>query len=509
MIPIKKSLKTLFFEFFDEYEHVVESNGRYIDWNYFHKHADGELKKLKRSTFNAYRFSWFHDVYELSFSDYIRTRNLRPFSWQKKDKYSSLGPQPVDLNKLIQFLIDKEEVWLRQFNLQEISSERFNGTRTPRELKKIYGNRKLHRWYGFIYILFQKLDINGKPIECRIENGHFVTKGKFVIGFSTKLWTDRWYHYKQDALEYGQTQGIHKLIRELYNACVNIKDAFGWEILEFCWTDSKLRTREDYWIDELDAKNSLIGGLNTISGGSGGPRVSIPRSILIHYIASGLWQEGIRQILVTCHTKIGITPDILRQRIIDYWGSMGEARKRFLKPILKVLLKHGYSATYLGKKVFDRDRHTINNWCHEFWEMTFEEKRNELLKLYLRNLIIQGLEYREIDKKVKGMPWSTINDQIMKWWGGLKLVREELMKPKLAEGLSDFLEPVLIAKKLGHDDIERVRKFIHIFWNFPNSIRGDWTLVDKFRSYIKKYRLSKEEIMHLSDEDMRNIFNLK
>lgn len=506
MIPIKKSLKALFFEFFDGYEHILESDGRYIDWYYFQKHVGGELNKFKRGTFSDYRFSWFQNEYERSFSEYIRTSNLRPYSWKKKDKYSSLGPQPVDLNKLIQFLIDKEEVWLRQFDLQEISNDKFNGTRTPRELKKIYHNRKLHRWYGFIYILFQKLDINGKTIEYRIENSQLVTNGKFIIGFCTKSWADRWYHYKNDALKYGQTQEIHNLIRDLDNACVNINDAFGWKILEICWTDSKLRVREDYWIDELDAKNSLIGGLNTFSGGSGGPRVSIPRSILIPYIASGLWQEEIRQSIIRDH-RITLTPDIVRQRIIDYWGSISEARKMFLKPILRVLLKHGYSSEYLGTYVFRRSRRTISNWCQEFWEMTFENKRNVLLKDYLRDLIIEGLEYREIDEKVKGMPWSTINDQIIKWWERLKLAREDFMKPMIAEALSAFLEPLQIAEELGHDDIERVRKFIHIFWNFPNSNKGDWTLVNKFRSYIRKYRLSKDAIMHLTEVDIQNMLS--
>jgi len=508
VFPIKKSLKALFFEFFNEHEPVLEFQGKYIDWDYFQKLAGDELKKIKRKTFDGYRFSWFQGEYGISFSDHIKKRNLKPYSWKKKNKYSSLGPQPVDLDKIFQFLINKEVKWVRKYDFQEISNGAFDGTRTPREFKKIYNNRQLHRWLGFIYVLFQKLDINGKLIEYQIENGHFITSGKFIIGFSTKRWSDRWYHYKKDALEYYKPQIIHQLIRDLNNAGVNVDDAFGHKILEFCWTDSKLRTREDEWIDELDAKNPLIGGCNTASGGSGGSKVSIPRSIFIPYIASGLWQEEIRQSIIKDH-KITLTPDVVRQRIIDYWGSMSEARKMFLKPILRVLLKHGYSSEYLGTYVFNRSRRTISNWCQEFWEMTFEEKRNECLKSYLRDLIIEGLEYREIDEKVKGMPWSTINDQIIKWWGRLKLAREELMKPMIAEALSAFLEPLQIAEELGHEDTERVRKFIHIFWNFPNSIRGDWTLVDKFRSYIKKNRLSKEEIMQLSDEDIRNIFNLK
>ena len=469
----KRSLKDLFFRFFDEHESPLEKKGKYIDWDYFLEYGNNELKIISRKTFIDYRSKWFRDRKKISFSEHIKIHDLKPYLYQKKEKYYSHSPQPVDLNRLIQNLIKKEEQWLKNYDLKEISNKEFNGTLTHNDLIKIHNNRRLYKWYGFIYILFQILDINRAPIEYRIENNQFVTNGCFVVGFSTRFWKTRWYHYKKDALEYGKTQGIHKLIRDLYNARVNLDDAFRMKILEFCWTDFKLRKREDFWINELNAKNPSIGGLNTISGGSGGSRVNIPRTLLIRYIARGLWQEEIRRELLNKYPKNEITPDILHQRIKDYWGSMSEARKKFLEPILKYLITLGYSETYIANEVFNRDRHTINSWCNEFWKKSFIEKRNELLKSYLTKLIIQGLEYREIDEKVEGMPLSTINDYIKRWWGGLKPAREELMKPIIAKALACFYNLSEISKILGHNDKELVRKYIHIFWNFPNSIKGD------------------------------------
>jgi len=59
----------------------------------------------------------------------------------------------------------------------------------------------------------------------------------------------RWYHYKQDSIKNHQSQEIHGLIREFINSGVNVNDAFEWEILEICWSDSKTIKREDDWID--------------------------------------------------------------------------------------------------------------------------------------------------------------------------------------------------------------------------------------------------------------------
>lgn len=77
------------------------------------------------------------------------------------------------------------------------------------------------------------------------------------------------------------------------------------------------------------------------------------------------------------------------------------------------------------------------------------------------------------------------------------------MKPIIAKSLSKSLKPLKIAKMLGHDDIDRVRKFIGVIWGIQTNLKGDWKLINKFRTYITKNRLTTEEIMQLSEEDIQ------
>jgi len=47
----KRSLKDLFFRFFDEHESPLEKKGKYIDWDYFLEYGNNELKIISRKTF--------------------------------------------------------------------------------------------------------------------------------------------------------------------------------------------------------------------------------------------------------------------------------------------------------------------------------------------------------------------------------------------------------------------------------------------------------------------------
>jgi len=186
-----RSLKEQFFKFFDEHERVLEGKGQHIDWEYFKGNVPNGLKEFNAKLFHDYRGDWFQEEHNEGFNEYIRRNGLKSFSREEQDRYSSLGPQLVDLEKFIQILIKNDKNWVRQYDMVEISNTDFGGTRTPNELRAIYNNRRLHKWYGVIYILYQVIDINGVPIESRIENGKFITNGHFVIGFFTESWNSR------------------------------------------------------------------------------------------------------------------------------------------------------------------------------------------------------------------------------------------------------------------------------------------------------------------------------
>ncbi|MFX1500215.1 MAG: hypothetical protein ACFFDH_04535 [Promethearchaeota archaeon] len=494
----KKSLKDLFFKFFSKNEQLLEDKGKYIDWTYFQKHVSNELNKIKVKTFFAYRNAWFNIEYNKSFSDYVNLEGLEPYSRIEITKYSSLGPQSVDLNKLITPFIKNSEKLVQKYDYKEISSIIYGGTLDPKDVVKIYKNRRLYRWYSIIYKITQI-----KNTADQVKNN-----GYFIIGYLTTTIENRWYHYKQDALNDHQSQNIHKLIRELSKSGIKIDDAFKWEILEICWTDSKTRDRENYWIAYFNEKNpSKL--LNIYKGGGGGYRISIPKALLIPFIAKGLWQSDMLKEIKE-QNKINISIWSLYNRINGYFPAQNNitsiqvARKEILKPILKYLIKHGYSSEYLAKNVFYKSRKTISNWCQEFWNKTFEKKRAELLKEFLEKLIIQGLEYREVDENVKGMPWSTISNYITKLWGGLKYAREFLMKPLIAKTLIEDYDYNQIIEILNMDNIDRLRKFLSIFWKIPSNSKGDWTHIERFIEYIKTYGLNKEEIMSINYDQLFN-----
>ncbi len=77
---IIKSLKELFFEFLNLHELILEKKGRYIDWNYFQKHASDELQKVHVKTFKQYRTQWFLKIKNVKFKEYVKINNLYSYS---------------------------------------------------------------------------------------------------------------------------------------------------------------------------------------------------------------------------------------------------------------------------------------------------------------------------------------------------------------------------------------------------------------------------------------------
>ena len=122
----------------------------------------------------------------MTFKQYINEYQLKPFSWRKKTKYSSLGPFPVDLDKYIKKLIQKSEDFDKQYKFRDISNERYGGTCNKKNIEKIYKKRTLYRWYSIIYKITQKIDAKGNKIN----------DGKILIGFTTRTFNSRWYFYK-------------------------------------------------------------------------------------------------------------------------------------------------------------------------------------------------------------------------------------------------------------------------------------------------------------------------
>ena len=67
------------------------------------------------------------------------------------------------------------------------------------------------------------------------------------------------------------------------------------------------------------------------------------------------------------------------ERIKEFWGmTVYEARKFFIKPILKSMIKSGLTAKEIAEK-FNIDTRTLSEWIKEFWNMSLREARKYLI----------------------------------------------------------------------------------------------------------------------------------
>lgn len=163
-------------------------------------------------------------------------------------------PIDITLEELIDPYIKDCKKWVRRINNRSYSNSLYSGNRTPREPTSIYKRRKLYGWYGYVYKIIQLKDLNGDKIS----------DGMIIVGMSTLRIPQRWLWYKMDAYR-GKRTPIHRLIREFEDFHFDVKKVsriepngiayFGNEklfeikLIEMCWTDQKLRVKEDYWVN--------------------------------------------------------------------------------------------------------------------------------------------------------------------------------------------------------------------------------------------------------------------
>lgn len=119
----------------------------------------------------------------------------------------------------------------------------------------------------------------------------------------------------------------------------DIDDWFKREVVEVHWDENSIRERERHWIKKYNTQD-LVVGFNTKSGGEGGPKIHVPIRLLAEYIAEGLKVSEIR-IELENHGMY-VSKNTLYNRINERYGSFLEARKIFLKPVIKQLIMEGY-----------------------------------------------------------------------------------------------------------------------------------------------------------------------
>ncbi len=428
-------------------------------------------------------------------------------------------PLPVNFDKLVDPFIKTLARYIAKKDKKEHSNMRYDGTHTDLTLIELYSNRKKKKWFGIIYKITQIKDLNMNPID----------DGLIQIGFTTERFSSRWFWYQTDAFEHHKELEIYQLMRDFENVAgedlkkvtklskngigyIGKNQVFTWEILEICWSDAKLRTREIEWIDKF---KKLYGNRvgNVDKGGGGGTKIVIPPILLIPLIARGYWSPKIAVILREKH-NIVCSSDVVNKRIKEYLGNMDNARILFLKPILEVLMSQGYSATYLSENIFPHESsHGVANLSKIFWNKDFQTKRLELIREHLVRLFKKGYETYEMDSELKGVPWETVRKEyIPRWWETIKNARITIVKPIIAEMLSECYSLKEMAIYLEQDSIDRLRKQISLLWGFKGGLCL-WGSIPKFLEYIRFKKLNPTEVLNLDydsiKKDLENLDYLK
>ena len=299
--------------------------------------------------------------------------------------------------------LDKSKLKFRQLHFQNYVSD-------PSDVDKIYSNRKKYCWTGVVYRITELKEENGKIIE-----------GRKLYGFSMDSLEFRWEWYKSQALDESlENQRIHKAI-------LAIKDKYGkhdidnWfkrEVVEVHWDENSIRQRERYWIEKDNTQDQAI-GFNTRPGGEGGPKISIPIRLLAECIAKGLKISEIKNELKNHGIFVAIST--IHRRINERYGSLLEARRILLKPVIKKLTKEGYKKL---ENVFGRKRKSIFQRLVQklFGVPHYTALRQQCLLEMVSTILetgIQDLTYGDIYSFLPQFRKSEILYLIEKNWNGI------------------------------------------------------------------------------------------
>lgn len=185
-----------------------------------------------------------------------------------------------------------------------------------------------------------------------------------------------------------------------------------------------MRQRERDWIKEDNTQDLTI-GFNTKPGGEGGPKIHIPVRLLAECIAEGLSPLDIKIELENHGIYLSITT--LRRRIIERYGSFIEARRKFLKPVLKQLIKEGYRKKAITEcfKAKNKKFH-LETLIPKLFGGAFSSLRKAYLLKFVSTLLetgIQDLTYSKIHSFLPLFGKYEIMNLIRGKWDGISNAR--------------------------------------------------------------------------------------
>ncbi len=285
---------------------------------------------------------------------------------------------------------------------------------------KVYKHRAKYDYIGIIYRITEILSDR--------------TSGRLIYGYSTESLEARWFHYKIYATnDNKKNRSIHNVIKNVIDSGRNPDQYFKREVIEIHFDEFLMRKREDYWIKK-DKTQDPNRGFNTFSGGGGGKKMFLPTFSLSRLIAKGHTATDISKIFNK--SRKYVTPKVVKKRIKENWGSMHNARLKFLKPVLKRIVNDGYSSDDIVRAFGIHGRHIIDRRILELFNgISYTELRQKCLKERLEPLIICGLNIKVMTEKLKWFGKKEIETSLKREWNGLNEARKQLLRPIIIDKL--------------------------------------------------------------------------
>lgn len=205
----------------------------------------------------------------------------------------------------------------------------------------------------------------------------------------------------------------------------------------------------------------------------------LPTFSLSRLIAKGHTATDISKIFN--QSKKYVSPKVVIKRVKENWGSMHNARLKFLKPVLKNIVNNGNSFDDIVRAFGIHGRHILERRIPELFNgMRYTELRQKCLKEKLEPLIIIGLSSKEMAKKLKWFGKKEIEASLKREWNGLNEARKQLLRPIIIEKLRNGqkIDDVLPLFGYSKSSIKKHKWRIvkHLFWGMtPQQVKRFFT----------------------------------
>ncbi len=300
----------------------------------------------------------------------------------------------------------------------------------------------------------------GNEITDRIEPAGYIyiirniINGKVYIGQTIQDPKRRWIQHKSAARS-GEISPLYNSMR------FHGIDKFIFEIIDEI-PFSILNEKEMEYIREYRSNIQEYGnqyGYNQNAGGIGMTPKYIKQTLLKELIILGYSRDQICQ-------ELGVARSALDTRIHQFWGgTLRDMRKQLMKPFVKSLIIEGYNLTKIAERL-NKSRDFVYGLLDKFLGVkTLFEARQKLRRPIIKDLLQKGFLLNEIANKLN-VSRATAATYIHDYWRmTYTKAKDYFMKPFIKSLIEKGLKEQEITQELRYVDYINVNRKIHEYWN--------------------------------------------